>query len=155
MRAQVVQNVWKGDIRRRVRARELLCLVEFIRNYAKTTHRNFVMEHLTPWLRRSERVLAHVKDNCPKCCLSAECEPEWRVLKNKRSPIDEQYPLLIEEISDSESDTDGTTDWEEGSTNDDVSDVEVEAAIVNELRAVELDRECTLLNEESGSNCER
>lgn len=53
-----MECIWKGDVGNFVDASELLILVDQIHEYAVTTHRDFVIRHLKPWLLHSKRVTA-------------------------------------------------------------------------------------------------
>jgi hypothetical protein len=48
--------VWAKDIKSFSRAYDLICIVDQIHNFAITKHRQFVIDHLEPWLCRAEEI---------------------------------------------------------------------------------------------------
>jgi len=48
--------VWESDIKSFSRAYDLICIVDQIHNFAVTKHRQFVINHLEPWLSRAEEI---------------------------------------------------------------------------------------------------
>ncbi|RYO02856.1 hypothetical protein AA0121_g13221 [Alternaria tenuissima] len=49
-----VDTIWKGDVKDFNRARELICLVNQVHEFAANQHRKFVIKHLEPWLGQFE-----------------------------------------------------------------------------------------------------
>lgn len=58
-----MEPIWKGDICEAGKAMELLCIVDQIHEYAVTTQKEFVVQHLEPWLLQAEKDLESVCDS--------------------------------------------------------------------------------------------
>jgi hypothetical protein len=48
---QTIEPIWEGNIRNEKLAIQLLCIIDQIHEWALTSHRNFVIQHLEPWLK--------------------------------------------------------------------------------------------------------
>lgn len=51
----MVETIWRGDVKNKENALELICLVDQIHDYATKQHRPFVMKHLEAWHHRHKR----------------------------------------------------------------------------------------------------
>jgi hypothetical protein len=51
---QQVETLWEGNVGEWSRAFDFICLVDQIHRFAVTQHRDFVIRHLEPWIRKAE-----------------------------------------------------------------------------------------------------
>jgi hypothetical protein len=52
---QFGESIWEGNMSKGTDAYELVFIFDQIKNYAVTTHRDFVLKHLEPWILHAEK----------------------------------------------------------------------------------------------------
>jgi hypothetical protein len=81
-----VETIWEGDIKNFSRAFELICIVDQIHHFAANQHREFVVEHLEPWLEHAEKrqidLLMEFVALQPDRFPDVPVDPEWLKMKD-------------------------------------------------------------------------
>jgi hypothetical protein len=79
-----VETIWSGRVGGWHDARILICLVDQIHTFAVTHHREFVIQHLEPWLKRRDdemKAMRHPGYLNRLTTHNWEAYPEWQWIK--------------------------------------------------------------------------
>lgn len=98
----MVETIWQGNVCEFSRAYDLICVVDQIHEFALTQHRDFVIKHIEPWLKRSEEGIEETTRDADEGSDTMDVDfdschldmPEWRNLKEDSKDMRSEKRML-------------------------------------------------------------